>query len=124
LPFSRKDVPAWMLAPVATIYLPVYRNGQPEHVVIRPVDDDRPAVAIQPTTKRPFDEGKDSILQVGQTRADAALVAEFPLSALKAGREFFMTFRVDRGESRNVQTFSAEIDSDLLTLAGCPVACQ
>lgn len=122
-PFGRSNVASWMLTRVVTFYLPTREDHLPEHVVIRPVGDDRPTVAIQPTRKREMDPDRDSIIQVRETRAYTALVAEFPLSALKVGHEFYMTYRRTSDDHR-LRFFTGEITADMVTLSGCPVACR
>lgn len=123
-PFTRKDVLPWMLDPIVTVYLPAYENATPEHVVIRPVGDDRPTAAIQPTRTRSMNSERDSIVQVGQTRAFEALVADFPLKALRPGYEFYFVLRWQQDEDRKVRSYTAKITDDIITLAGCPVACR
>lgn len=121
-PYSRADVKPWMLERVVTFYLPTRASHSPEHVVIRPIGDERLASAIQPLRQREMDQ-RDSIIQVGKTRAYTALVAEFPMSAFREGHEFYLTYR---GETANtkLRSFKVPITKEMLTLGGCPVACR
>ena len=144
--FTAANVPAWMYEPVINVYIPSYMGVNsswllsrgttmtttaPEHVVIRTHGDDVPEHAVQPLRVREYNEAHDWLAQVGATRG-AAMVAELPLSALVAGREFYIIFRQDdqtydfNGQHQNsgMKPLTFAITHDMVTLAGCPLACH
>ena len=135
-PIAAGNISAWMLEPVLTVYVPQYEdlgggrvtNTIPEHVVIRAVGSSAPNAAVQPIGTRPYDESKDWIVQVGETRTGDGLIADFPLQSLKVGNEFYVVFRRSqssiRSQDSNMQTMAFKITADMLALAGCPLACR
>jgi len=133
-PFSRRDVEPWMIAPVATVYLPKYQSissevtiTSGEHIAIRPIGATGLEGVVQPLAIRHFDETRDWVIEVGGTRVLSGLVADFPMTALRTGFEFYFLLRQDESGLNvfrgHMKTVTVPITKDLLALAGCPLAC-
>lgn len=130
--FSERDVPRWMLEPVVTVFVPNYGLGSTaitEHVVIRTIGSTSPGQALQPLRTRNYDESRDWIVQIGETRTGDAFVADFPVASLQIGKEFYLLLRQTstKGgliDDSHMTPVTFRITADTLALAGCPLACR
>ena len=136
LPFTARDVTSDMLRPVARVYVPTYRQGSaaglssagwvtektPSRIVIRSLGASEPTDAIQPLSLKPFDASTlplSFLSKMGQ-----GIVADFPLDAVRAGREFYIVLlSVANTGLAEPKIIRIPITRDILDQAGCGQTC-